>query len=238
MEIIPAIDIIDGKCVRLTKGDYASKKEYSANPLEIARIFEDYGIRRLHLVDLDGAREKRVINIHVLGQIAANTGLSIDFGGGVQSNADIKRVFDAGAKQVTGGSVAVKNAPLFKKWIEEYGVEKIILGADVIDHRIAVHGWQEDSGIDLFEFIGSHISLGIKYIICTDISRDGVLKGPAVDLYREVLNSYPQVHLIASGGVSGIEDLYRLQETGVSGVIIGKAIYEQRIDLKDLGQFL
>ena len=238
MEIIPAIDIIDGKCVRLTKGDYSTKKEYSSYPLEIARLFEEHGISRLHLVDLDGAREKRVINFQVLEEIASKTGLSIDFGGGIQSDQDIEKVFMAGARQVTGGSIAVKNEKLFREWLQKYDPEKIILGADVMDRKIAVHGWQEDSGIDLFEFLKKYIDLGIQYVICTDVSRDGVLEGPAIKLYGDMVNSYPELKLIASGGVSCVEDLDRLEQVGVYGVIIGKAIYENRIDLKELGRFL
>jgi phosphoribosylformimino-5-aminoimidazole carboxamide ribotide isomerase len=238
MEIIPAIDIIDGKCVRLTRGDYATKIEYSANPVKIAGIFEDHGISRLHLVDLDGAKEKRVINDRVLQEIAAQTNLSIDFGGGVQSDGDIELVFSAGARQVTGGSIAVKNERLFRKWIDKYGPDLIILGADVQDRKIAVHGWQEDSGLDIFGFLEKYIDLGIQYVICTEISKDGVLEGPAIELYRDIVNSYPELKLIASGGVASLDDLTRLEQIGVYGVIIGKAIYENRIELKDLSKFL
>ncbi|MFC2125887.1 1-(5-phosphoribosyl)-5-[(5-phosphoribosylamino)methylideneamino]imidazole-4-carboxamide isomerase [Bacteroidota bacterium] len=238
MEIIPAIDIINGKCVRLTKGDYSTEKIYSENPVEIAGLFEDHGISRLHLVDLDGAKEKRVINLPILKEISANTTLSIDFGGGVQSNKDIELVFNAGARQVTGGSVAVKNEVLFQEWLLKYGPDKIILGADVMERTIAVHGWKEDSGIDLFDFLEKYIHLGIQYVICTDVGRDGVLEGPATKLYGDVLNSYPDLKLIASGGVSCLEDLDRLKQIGVFGVIIGKAIYENRIDLKELERFL
>jgi len=238
MEIIPAIDIIGGNCVRLTKGDYSTKKEYSSNPVDIARSYEEHGISRLHLVDLDGAREKKVINGHVLQEIASKTGLTIDFGGGIQSKEDIELVFNAGASQVTGGSIAVKDENLFREWILKYGPEKIILGADVRDRKIAVHGWQQDSGIDLFDFLDKYIELGIEYVICTDVSRDGVLEGPAVELYRDMLNSYPGLKLIASGGVSCIDDLDDLVQSGVYGVIIGKAIYEKRIELKELERFL
>jgi phosphoribosylformimino-5-aminoimidazole carboxamide ribotide isomerase len=238
MEIIPAIDIIDGKCVRLTKGDYSTKKEYSSNPVEIARIFEDHGFSKLHLVDLDGAKMKKVMNLKVLEEIATETRLLIDFGGGVQSDEDIENVFNAGAWQVTGGSIAVKNEMLFQEWLQKYGPEKIILGADVMNRKIAVHGWQEDSGIDLFEFLDKHIKMGVLYVICTDVSRDGILEGPALGLYIDIVNSYPDLELIASGGVSSLDDLSRLEQTGVSGVIVGKAIYENRIELKDFERFL
>ena len=238
MEIIPAIDIIDGKCVRLTKGDYSTKKEYSTNPVDVARMFEDHGFSRLHLVDLDGAKMKKVINLKVLEEIATDTRLAIDFGGGVQSNEDIEQVFGAGAQQVTGGSIAVKNKSLFQEWLQKYSAEKIILGADVMNRKITVHGWQEDSGIDLFEFLEKYIDIGVRYVICTDVSRDGVLEGPALGLYTDILNSYPELKLIASGGVSCLDDMSRLEQTGVSGVIVGKAIYENRIELKDFERFL
>ncbi len=238
MEIIPAIDIIDGKCVRLTQGDYAQKKEYSSHPLEIAKKYEDHGIKRLHLVDLDGAKAKKVINYPVLEQITKHTSLKVDFGGGVQSDEDLKIVFDLGAEQVTGGSIAVKQPKTFLHWLEKYGAEKVILGADAKDKKIAIAGWQETTAQDVLEFIQHYHQKGIKYVICTDVAKDGVMQGPSVDLYEEILAIVPQVKLIASGGVSGLEDLNQLNTIGVHGVIIGKALYEGRIQLEDLKPFL
>lgn len=238
MEIIPAIDIIDGKCVRLSQGDYTKKKEYNANPLEVAREYEDHGITRLHLVDLDGARLKKVINHQVLQNIAAQTKLWIDFGGGVQSDESIRIAFESGAKQVTGGSIAVKNPDLFKHWLNQYGNEKIILGADVKNEKIAISGWQEETSLSLFQFIEDYLNHQVKYTICTDVSKDGMLKGPAVDLYQKVIKKFPGVNLIASGGVSSIQDLENLAAIRPYGVIIGKAIYEGKIKLQDLKKFL
>ncbi len=238
MEIIPAIDIIGGKCVRLTKGDYAQMKVYNEDPLEVAKMFEDHGFRRLHLVDLDGAKEKKVINYNVLEKVAGKTGLFVDFGGGVQSDEDIRIAFDCGARQITGGSIAVKNPGLFDAWLKKYGAEKIILGADVKDKKIAVSGWQEKSELHLFDFLEQYLEKEIKYVISTDVSKDGMLKGPAFDLYKEMSERYEQLNIIASGGVSELSDVEKLAEQEVYGVIIGKAIYEGRIDLKELSKLV
>ena len=238
MQIIPAIDIIDGKCVRLTKGDYSQKTEYNENPLEVAKEFESAGIQRLHLVDLDGAKAKKVVNLSVLQTIAKNTNLTIDFGGGVQTTEDLKDVFEAGAKQITGGSIAVKNEVLFTEWIEEFGSEKIILGADVKGHHIAIHGWQESSDKHIFDFLEHYLAKGLKYVICTDVSKDGALQGTSNALYQDILNRFPDVKLIASGGVGNVQDLEILDEMDVYGAIVGKAIYEKRIELSDLKKFL
>ncbi|WP_296620680.1 1-(5-phosphoribosyl)-5-[(5-phosphoribosylamino)methylideneamino]imidazole-4-carboxamide isomerase [Marivirga sp.] len=237
MHIIPAIDIIDGKCVRLTKGDYNQKTEYNDNPLEVAKEFEAAGIERLHLVDLDGAKAKKVVNLDVLKSIANNTNLTIDFGGGVQSTEDLKAVFDAGANQITGGSIAVKNEALFTEWIEEFGGEKIILGADVKGEHIAIHGWQESSEKHIFDFLEHYLAKGLKYVICTDVSKDGALQGTSNQLYQDILDRFPNIKLIASGGVSKLEDLQILEDMNVYGAIVGKAIYEKRINLSDLKQF-
>jgi phosphoribosylformimino-5-aminoimidazole carboxamide ribotide isomerase len=238
MEIIPAIDIIDGKCVRLTQGDYSRKKEYSSDPLAMARQFEDAGIRRLHLVDLDGAKQKKIVNHRVLEKIATHTKLHIDFGGGVQSDEDLQLAFDNGAQQITGGSVAVKNPELFESWLTKYDSEKIILGADAKDRKIAVSGWQESTETDLLGFLKNYCQKSVKYTICTDVAKDGLLQGPAIDLYREILLEIPDLCLIASGGVSSVDDLKALQEIKVYGVIIGKAIYEGKITLAALQPFL
>ena len=235
MKIIPAIDIINGKCVRLTKGDYSTQKIYNEDPLEVAKSFEDNGIQYLHLVDLDGAKSSRIINHQILESIANNTSLSIDFGGGLKSDEDVKIAFNCGASQVTGGSIAVKNRTLFEGWIERYGAEKILLGADFQDRMIATDGWQEGSDSDVIDFIKSYQESGIKSVISTDISKDGMLEGPSIDLYREIM-SKTKINLIASGGVSNMEDLKLLKEIGCSGAIIGKAIYEGRISLKELSE--
>jgi phosphoribosylformimino-5-aminoimidazole carboxamide ribotide isomerase len=238
MEIIPAIDIIGGKCVRLTQGDYNQKTEYSDSPLLVAQGFEKAGIKRLHLVDLDGAKAKKVINLAVLKSIAANTNLDIDFGGGVQSSADLEAVFAAGAKQVTGGSIAVKNQALFTEWIQEFGGEKIILGADVKDDYIAIHGWEEKADWHIYDFLAHYLAKGLQYVICTDVSKDGALAGTSNELYANILQRFPTIKLIASGGVSQLSDLTILEEMNVYGTIVGKAIYENRIALKDLKQFV
>lgn len=238
MHIIPAIDIIDGKCVRLTQGDYSSKKEYRSDPLEVAKEFEAAGIKRLHLVDLDGALKKKIVNLSVLEKITTNTSLHVDFGGGVQSDQDIRDAFDAGAKQVTGGSIAVKQPDMFEAWLVMFGAEKIILGADVRDNMIAVSGWQEKSTQQIFPFLENYLQKGIQYAICTDVSKDGALKGPAFELYGELMTAFPQLRLIASGGVSSIEDVEMLAKMNLYGVIIGKAIYENAITLKELQPFL
>lgn len=238
MQIIPAIDLIDGKCVRLTKGDYDQKKIYNEDPLEVAKSFEGAGIKRLHLVDLDGAKAKKIVNAAVLERIATNTNLDIDFGGGVQSDEAIEQAFNCGAKQITGGSIAVKNPELYKSWLQKYGSEKIILGADVLDKKIATSGWQEINEIDVTNFIAGYQQDGVSYVICTDISKDGVLQGPSTALYKELMYDLPDIKLIASGGVTTIEDLRTLKNAGVYGAIIGKAIYENRISLDSLKEFL
>lgn len=236
IEIIPAIDIIDGKCVRLSQGDYNEKKVYNENPLEVAKMFEDAGIKRLHLVDLDGAKAKRIVNRKVLGAIATHTSLIIDFGGGVQSDEDIQLAFDSGASMVTGGSIAVRNKELFLGWIEKYGSDKIILGADCKDHKIAVSGWQEETSLDIIPFIGEYMEKGVHKIICTDISKDGMLQGPSIELYKEILSAFPTIYLIASGGVGSMQDILDLQEAGIPAVILGKAIYENKVTLKELAR--
>ncbi len=237
MRIIPAIDIIEGKCVRLTKGDYATKKIYNENPLEIAKEFEANGIEYLHLVDLDGAKSERIVNYKILEQISENTNLKIDFGGGLKANADLEIAFNSGASQITGGSIAVKNPNLFQEWISKYG-SKIILGADVYEEKIAVSGWQETSDLDLLPFIEKYQNFGIATIICTDISKDGMLEGPSFSLYEKIVTAFPDINLIASGGVSRFEELPKLQLLGCEGVIIGKAIYEGKISLKQLQNFI
>lgn len=237
-QIIPAIDIIDGKCVRLTQGDFSQKTEYNADPLLVAQSFENAGLKRLHLVDLDGAKQKKIVNISVLENIAKNTNLHIDFGGGVQSDEDIAKAFDYGAAQVTGGSIAIKNAPLFEKWISLYGTEKLILGADAKDEKIAVSGWEENTDISIFDFVGQWAAKGIRYVISTDVARDGLLQGAAVELYRKMHLQFPDLQIIASGGVSSIADLQELADLGIYGVITGKALYEKRFTLEELKRFL
>jgi phosphoribosylformimino-5-aminoimidazole carboxamide ribotide isomerase len=234
MKIIPAIDIIDGKCVRLRKGDYGSKIIYNENPLEVAKMFEDSGFNYLHIVDLDGAKSSKVVNFEILESISINTNLKIDFGGGVKSTEDFKRVIDAGANQVTVGSIAVKNPLLLFDWIEQYGADRIILGADVKGLNIATDGWLETSDLTLFNFLKDYHAKGIKNVLCTDISKDGMLEGPAFELYSFIMAEYPDVDLIASGGVSCLEDVITLKENGIPSVVIGKAIYENKIDLKEL----
>lgn len=234
IEIIPAIDIIDGKCVRLSQGDYDIKKIYNEDPLEVAKMFEDAGIRRLHLVDLDGAKAKRIVNISVLEKIASNTSLIIDFGGGVQSDEDIEIAFNSGAAMVTGGSIAVRNQELFTGWLTKYGNDKIILGADCKNHKIAVSGWQESTSLDIISFVGDYREKGATKVICTDISKDGMLQGPSIDLYKEILTVYPSIYLIASGGVSCFQDILDLENAGIPAVILGKAIYENKVTLKEL----
>jgi len=233
MKLIPAIDIIGGKCVRLTKGDYGTKKIYNENPLEVAKSFEDNGISYLHLVDLDGARSNRIVNYKVLEKLATKTNLCIDFGGGIKSDEDIAIAFDSGASKITAGSVAVQKRALVEDWIRRFGAEKIILGADCKERMIATNGWLKSSEMDVIEFINSYNKTGISEVICTDISKDGMLQGPATELYREILDK-TDIDLIASGGVSSMDDLYLLIELGCSGAIIGKAIYEGKITLKQL----
>ena len=251
MRIIPAIDIIDGKCVRLSKGDYNTKIIYNENPLEVAKEFEAHGIEYLHLVDLDGAKSSQIVNYKILEHIASKTKLKIDFGGGLKSDADLKIAFESGANQITGGSIAVKNRAIFEKWIAEYGADKIILGADANNEKVAVSGWLEDSNEDLIPFIQEYQNKGIQYVICTDIAKDGMLEGPSFELYTKILaacnhtinlsalsHSKEPIKLIASGGISTFNELPRLAELGCEGTIIGKAIYEGRISLKQLEQFI
>ncbi|HET6227640.1 MAG TPA: 1-(5-phosphoribosyl)-5-[(5-phosphoribosylamino)methylideneamino]imidazole-4-carboxamide isomerase [Bacteroidia bacterium] len=237
MEIIPAIDLIDGKCVRLTQGDYAQKKIYNENPLEVAKSFEGIGIKRLHLVDLDGAKKGEVVNLKVLESIASKTGLTIDFGGGIKKDADIKNVFDAGASIATIGSIAVKNKELFFTWLKKYGAGKILLGADVKEEKIAIGGWLETTDISIFDFIKEHMAEGVTTIFCTDISKDGLLQGPSLELYKRIKEKYKNLQLIASGGVSEYADLDALAKIECAGVIVGKAIYEGRISMKQLQEF-
>lgn len=237
MEIIPAIDLIDGKCVRLTQGDFNQKKQYNENPLEVAKAFEGAGIKRLHLVDLDGARQKRIVNQKVLELIATNTNLHVDFGGGIQSDEDIKIAFNSGAKQVTGGSIAIKNPVTFEKWLSKYGSEKLILGADTKSGLVAVNGWLETSEVTVNELIKKFTSKGAKYVICTDVAKDGLLQGPSFDLYSDILEEFPELKLIASGGVTTPEDLKTLKEMGIFGAIVGKAFYEGKLTLNDLSKF-
>ncbi|MEK9602995.1 MAG: 1-(5-phosphoribosyl)-5-[(5-phosphoribosylamino)methylideneamino]imidazole-4-carboxamide isomerase [Flavobacteriaceae bacterium] len=238
MRIIPAIDIIDGKCVRLTKGDYTTQKIYNEDPLEVAKAFEGSGVTYLHVVDLDGAKAKSIVNHKVLEKLATQTKLKIDFGGGLKSDADLKIAFECGARQITGGSVAVKQVDTFNKWIHQYGSDRIILGADVKGDRIAVSGWTETSEEQIVPFIKKYQKEGIQYVICTDISKDGMLEGPAFSLYRLLLTECSNIKLIASGGVSDVLDLTKLSELGCEGVIIGKAIYEKKISLKSLEMYI
>ena len=235
--IIPAIDLIDAKCVRLSQGDYNQKTIYNENPLEVAKMFEDAGITRLHLVDLDGAKAKHIVNYKVLETIASKTNLVIDFGGGLKSDEDLRIAFECGAQMVTGGSIAVKDRETFLHWIETYGAEKIILGADAKDKMIAVSGWQEVSELSILAFIESYTSKGIRQVISTDIARDGMLTGPSIDLYKEIMEKFPGLGLIASGGIATMKDIYELDEMGIPGVITGKAIYENRISLEEIKKF-
>ena len=234
MYIIPAIDIIDGKCVRLTQGDYNQKKVYNEDPLEVAKAFADAGVTRLHLVDLDGARAKQIVNYKVLERIASKTNLHIDFGGGLKKDDDLRIAFECGAQQVTGGTVAVKDPNLFLSWLERFGPERIILGADVKNGKIAVSGWQEESQEELLPFLERYLAAGVRYAICTDVSKDGLLAGSAKDLYKQITTEFPDLQLIASGGVTEIDEVEELREMGCFGAIIGKAIYEGRISLEDL----
>ena len=238
MRIIPAIDIIDGKCVRLSKGDYNTKKIYNENPLEVAKSFEDSGIEYLHLVDLDGAKSSCIINHKVLELIASKTNLKIDFGGGLKTDEDLRIAFECGANQITGGSIAVKNPDVFKKWITTFGTNKIILGADVNNRKISVSGWLEESNEEVIPFIQSYQKEGISYAICTDIAKDGMLEGPSFELYKDILINCNNVKLIASGGISTFDELPKLAALGCEGTIIGKAIYEGRISLKQLENFI
>ena len=238
MRIIPAIDIIDGKCVRLSKGDYSTKIIYNENPLEVAKSFENHGIEYLHLVDLDGAKSSSIVNYKIIEQIASKTNLKIDFGGGLKSDLDVKVAFESGATQITGGSIAIKKSELFEEWIAYYGSEKVILGADALNEKVAVSGWLENSNVDLIPFIKGYQNKGIQYVICTDISKDGMLEGPSFELYSRILAEISEIKLIASGGISTFEELPKLAEMGCEGTIIGKAIYEGRITLKQIENYI
>jgi phosphoribosylformimino-5-aminoimidazole carboxamide ribotide isomerase len=246
MRIIPAIDIINGKCVRLSKGDYATQKIYNENPLEVAKMFQDHGVKYLHLVDLDGAKASHIVNHKVLESIASNTNLTIDFGGGLKSDDDLRVAFESGATQITGGSIAVKNPDIFKSWLQKFGADKIILGADALDEKVAVSGWQEESNEELIPFIQNYMKEGVRYVICTDISKDGMLQGPSFDLYQKILNqtsivtssAVEKIKLIASGGISTYDELPRLAAMGCEGTIVGKAIYEHKISMKQIEKFI
>ncbi|MDN3667202.1 1-(5-phosphoribosyl)-5-[(5-phosphoribosylamino)methylideneamino]imidazole-4-carboxamide isomerase [Algibacter miyuki] len=238
MRIIPAIDIIDGKCVRLSKGDYNTKKIYNEHPLEIAKQFEAHGIEFLHLVDLDGAKASHIVNHKVLEEIASKTSLKIDFGGGLKTDDDLRIAFESGAGQITGGSIAVKQPDVFKNWLSKFGSDKIILGADANNEKIAISGWLEESDEDLIPFVQNYQKDGVQYVICTDIAKDGMLEGPSFDLYEKMLAQLPNIKLIASGGISTFDELPKLAELGCEGTIIGKAIYENKISLKQLEDFI
>jgi len=238
MRIIPAIDIIEGKCVRLSKGDYNTKKIYNEDPLEVAKSFEAHGIEYLHLVDLDGAKSKHIVNHKILETIASKTKLKVDFGGGLKTDKDLQIAFESGANQITGGSIAVKDPEIFQNWLQKFGNKKIILGADAMNRKIAISGWLEDSDKDIIPFIQSYEDKGVKYVICTDISKDGMLEGPSFELYEEILSETKNINLIASGGISKFDELPKLAELGCEGVIIGKAIYENRISLKQLENYI
>lgn len=237
IELIPAIDLIDGKCVRLSQGDYERKKVYNENPLEVAKELEAHGIRRLHVVDLDGAASHHVVNYRTLEQITTRTSLVVDFGGGVKSDEDLKIAFESGAAMVTGGSVAVKNPELFTCWLQTYGPERIILGADVKERKIAVNGWKDNSACELFPFLKAYVEKGVRKVICTDIRCDGMLQGASIALYQEILERHPDLCLIASGGVGCMEDIRELEAAGVPAVIFGKALYEGRISWRELEEF-
>ena len=237
MQIIPAIDIIEGKCVRLTEGDYAQKKIYNEDPLEVAKAFEGIGLMRLHLVDLDGAKAGQVVNWKVLEKIANNTELKIDFGGGIKTEATLKTVLDTGATYATIGSLAVRNELLFQEWIARFGAKVFMLGADVLEEKIAIGGWLEKTEISVFDFMKSYIDKGVKQIFCTDIKKDGKLEGPSIELYQKIIEQFPALHLIASGGVSSLNDLIELEEIGCSAAIVGKAIYENKITISELANF-
>ena len=235
IELIPAIDIIGGKCVRLTKGDYKQKRIYRDSPVDMAKEFEEKGFRRLHIVDLDGAKSRHIVNGHILEEIKRKTNLVVDFGGGIKTDEDISTAFSCGADMVTVGSVAVKEKELFMQWLSKYGPERIILGADVRDGYVSVNGWLEDTTMELLPFLDDYIRHGVKNVLCTDISKDGTLTGPAIELYQEIMRNYPTLHLIASGGVSCTEDIFALDEAGIPAVVFGKAYYEGKIDTEKLG---
>lgn len=235
IELIPAIDIIDGKCVRLTKGDYACKTVYNDNPVEVAKEFEAMGFKRLHVVDLDGAKSKHIVNDGVLRDMASATNLVLDFGGGIKTDEDIDKAFAAGASMVTVGSIAVTHPDLFMAWMDKYGADKMILGADVRNGKVSINGWKEDSEEDLLPFLKRYIDNGVKTVLCTEISKDGTLAGPATELYKTIMAAYPELHLIASGGVSSTEDIISLDAEGIPAVVFGKAFYEGKIDVARLG---
>lgn len=234
IELIPAIDIIDGKCVRLTKGDYTQQTTYSDSPADVARRFEDMGFKRLHVVDLDGAKSRHIVNKKCLNDISRLTSLEIDFGGGLKTDDDIQAAFDNGAAMVTVGSVAISAPDLFAKWIDTFGADKIILGADTRDGKVSINGWKEDSATDIFDMLDTYVSMGISKVLCTDISKDGTMQGPAISLYEEIMRRHPSLHLIASGGVSGNDDIMNLDRSGIPAVVFGKAFYEGRIDIDKL----
>lgn len=238
MELIPAIDLIEGKCVRLTQGDYSTRKVYNEDPLEVALQFESVGIERLHVVDLDGAKAGHIVNYNVLERLASRTRLIIDFGGGLKSDEDLRIAFDCGAQMITGGSIAVKNPERFLTWLEKYGGERVILGADAKDKKIAVSGWEEGTDLDLIPFVKDYREKGVQKIICTDIGRDGMLQGPAIDLYKEIKEEVEELYVIASGGVSSMADIERLDEAGIPAVIFGKAIYEGRIRMSEIEKYV
>ena len=236
IELIPAIDIIDGKCVRLTKGDYNQKTVYNDSPADVARQFEDMGFKRLHVVDLDGAKSKHIVNDHVLKAITDATNLKVDFGGGLKTDDDLKKAFEAGASLVTIGSIAVTKPELFLSWLEEYGADKLILGADVRNGKISINGWKEDSAEELLPFLKQYVDHGVKNVLCTEISKDGTLQGPAIELYRQIMDAYPTLHLIASGGVGCTNDIHNLNDSGIPAVVFGKAFYEGKINIEELWQ--
>lgn len=236
IELIPAIDIIDGKCVRLTKGDYNQKTVYNDSPADVARQFEDMGFKRLHVVDLDGAKSKHIVNDHVLKAITDATNLKVDFGGGLKTDDDLKKAFEAGASMLTIGSIAVTKPELFLSWLEEYGADKLILGADVRNGKISINGWKEDSAEELLPFLKQYVDHGVKNVLCTEISKDGTLQGPAIELYRQIMDAYPTLHLIASGGVGSTDDIRNLNESGIPAVVFGKAFYEGKINIEELWQ--
>jgi phosphoribosylformimino-5-aminoimidazole carboxamide ribotide isomerase len=238
IEIIPAIDIIDGKCVRLSQGDYQTKKIYSESPAAVAKEFEAAGINRLHIVDLDGAKQGKIINLKTLETVASNTRLKIDFGGGIKTTGDVQSVFNAGAAMINIGSIAVKKPELVEEWITVFTAGKILLGADVKEENIMINGWQQSANINILNYISTYIYKGINSIFCTDVSKDGLLQGTSIDLYKKILSAFPQLNLIASGGVASIEDVEELNAIGCSGVIIGKALYEGRIQVTELKKFL
>ncbi|MBQ0060213.1 MAG: 1-(5-phosphoribosyl)-5-[(5-phosphoribosylamino)methylideneamino]imidazole-4-carboxamide isomerase [Bacteroidales bacterium] len=238
IQIIPAIDILDGKCVRLQQGDYEAKTCYHDDPIEVAKEFERYGIQHIHVVDLDGARSKHIVNIPILKRMAAETSLTFDFGGGIKTDEDIELAFANGASQVTVGSIAVQNPDLFLGWLEKYGTDRIILGADAKDGQISINGWKEGSGIDLIDFLKKYIDAGVTRVLCTDISKDGMMKGPSIELYKQIMEQFPTLKLTASGGVSRIQDIEELNQAGIHSVVTGKAIYEGSLTLEEINQFI